>query len=334
MKIAGIVLAAMVSVSLSVAAPDETETKVEKRVTTVVIDDGRDGSVPGHRIMPGEDLVDDEAGGPTAFLGVETMRVSATVRAHLGLPRGIGLVVQRVVPESAATGVLEKHDILTKFDDQLLVSADQLGVLVRGREPGESVTLTFVRGGEEQRTEIKLGERAAGPARVFEFRNERPVEMHGLRGPLPEPMSRAEAERLMSTLRQNHSEGSHSMSWNHNGAGPVARMMRVQQGNVIFSDDEGLVELQSNAQGRILTVKDATGKVLFSGPVDTDAQREALDDLVRTRLQKVENIETIEVNTDENFETEDVLVPAPGGGSANHEPITRELPADRLVSVQ
>src|SRR5690606_24801276 len=73
MRIAGIVLAAMVSVSLSVAAPDETETKVEKRVTTVVIDDGRDGSVPGHQIMPGEDLVDDEAGGPTAFLGVETM---------------------------------------------------------------------------------------------------------------------------------------------------------------------------------------------------------------------------------------------------------------------
>ncbi|MFX3681283.1 MAG: hypothetical protein ACN6I3_00005, partial [bacterium] len=69
--------------------------------------------------------------GPSTFLGVETTRVGSTLGAQLGLDRGIGLVVARVVPDTGAAAALEKHDLLLKFEDQLLVTPDQLGVLVK-----------------------------------------------------------------------------------------------------------------------------------------------------------------------------------------------------------
>ena len=64
-----------------------------------------------------------------------------------------------------------------------------------------------------------------------------------------------------------------------------------------------------------LVVKSTKGEVIFEGPVNTEGERKALDDAIRLRLEKVEGIETLEFHTDEDFETEDVRVIAPKGGS-------------------
>src|SRR4051812_24857060 len=66
-----------------------------------------------------------------SFLGVTTVPVSPTLTEQLGLPKGIGLVVTAVVPDSPAAGILKSHDILTKLNDQLLIETHQLAVLVR-----------------------------------------------------------------------------------------------------------------------------------------------------------------------------------------------------------
>ena len=89
---------------------------------------------------------DDEDAGPRTFLGVETTNVGSTLGKQLGLTRGVGLVVARVVPDTAAEDVLEKHDILVKFEDQMMISSNQLGVLVQAKEPGAEVELTIMRG--------------------------------------------------------------------------------------------------------------------------------------------------------------------------------------------
>src|SRR5687768_16468865 len=59
------------------------------------------------------------------FLGVETAPASATLSAHLDIPKGAGLVVTTVVPDSPAANVLRPHDILVKLDDQLLIEQRQ-----------------------------------------------------------------------------------------------------------------------------------------------------------------------------------------------------------------
>ena len=71
------------------------------------------------------------------FLGVTASPVSAALRDQLGLTRGMGLVVDFVAKDSPAQAAgLKVHDVLTKFDDQLIVNIEQLAVLVRSKKDG------------------------------------------------------------------------------------------------------------------------------------------------------------------------------------------------------
>ncbi len=284
---------------------------------------------------------DDEPAEPYAFLGVETARVSTTLREQLGLPRGIGLVVQRVVKETAAAAVLQKHDILTKMGDQLLVSSDQLGVLVRSNDPGTEVELTFLRGGKEQTATVKLGERKPHRAHVMEL-HAPDVEMHEFHGRMDElqeklkdlhgNISPEEVKRLVESLKMEREEmkNGHGFRWRSEGDGAVVRMMNLSRGNVVFSDDDGVVELISGEGAKRLTVKDAKGTVLFEGPVGTEAERAALSEAVKARLQKVENIQMVEPHPGEEIERTELRVL--GGGEESAE--LRFGPAEKVFIAQ
>src|SRR5882672_2876010 len=79
---------------------------------------------------------------PVTYLGVETMPVTPALSAQLGLPEDTGLVVTRVMAASPAKTVLQPNDILTKFENQILIDMHQLRVLVRGKKEGDEVLLT------------------------------------------------------------------------------------------------------------------------------------------------------------------------------------------------
>ncbi len=98
-----------------------------------------------------------------AFLGVATTPMDPTLRTHLGLDPGVGLVVQDVVPDSPAAEVLKQHDVLVFLRDQQLINHDQLAVLVRNSGIGAKVPFTVLRGGETLKTEVTLGEREGPP---------------------------------------------------------------------------------------------------------------------------------------------------------------------------
>ena len=55
----------------------------------------------------------------SAYLGVATSPVEAALGRQLGLPTGVGLVVDHIDPASAAAKKLEKHDVLRKLKDRL-----------------------------------------------------------------------------------------------------------------------------------------------------------------------------------------------------------------------
>lgn len=101
---------------------------------------------------------------PTTWLGVATDEAPEEVRAHLPfLAPGTGVLVRSVVPDSPASKAgLQRHDILAKLDDQLLVNPSQLRALVSGRKEHDTVKLTLVRNGKEQVLEVKLGIRLGG----------------------------------------------------------------------------------------------------------------------------------------------------------------------------
>lgn len=255
---------------------------------------------------------DDEMPAKT-FLGVETTRVGATLGKQLGLDRGIGLIVARVVPDTGAAEVLEKHDLLVKFEDQLLVSSDQLGVLVQSKEPGTAVELTVVRDGEEQVVTAVLSERKSKSFMI---------KQGSMALPSSSNMSREELKGLFGDMK---ADGKGIFIERHGDDTASIRVMNINHGTVVFTDEDGTVKLISDGDGRRLVVVDEDDNEIFNGPVESDEQREALSDAVKMRLKKVESLEAMEM-ADEDFEVEEdvqVLVP-----HASHDVQVIRLPGE------
>jgi hypothetical protein len=99
-------------------------------------------------------------------LSVSSLSDADRTKSAIQIPDGVGLGVVLVDPKGPAAGMLEVGDVLTRFDDQVLVSADQFRTLVRMRKAGDKVKLVFVREAEAKTVELELGEKAAPERRV------------------------------------------------------------------------------------------------------------------------------------------------------------------------
>lgn len=251
------------------------------------------------------------------FLGVETGAVPDVLASQLGLDRDVGLVVRRVADESPSTGVLHEHDVITKFADQVLIDPRQLGVLVRAKKPGDEVKLTLFRGGKETVVTVKLGEHEAPRAMSFHFGQGGDDVFRffhgGQEGALPgmREMPGAareeidEALRIIGGERGNWVSGPRVHIVKRHGGG--TSLLNMAEGNFVYSDDEGSIEVTATKGERELTVKDAKGAVSFKGPITTDEQRDKLPAEVKKRLQKIDNAE-IDFQSDENIESEGAAV--------------------------
>src|SRR5215216_6402525 len=95
----------------------------------------------------------------TAYLGVLTTDLSSEDAGRFDLPVDSGALVEKVVAGSAAEQAgVRKGDIITALGDAEVMSyGDLLGAL-RDHEPGDTVTLTVFRNGDEKQLEVTLGE--------------------------------------------------------------------------------------------------------------------------------------------------------------------------------
>lgn len=112
---------------------------------------------PGVRIevIEAEDLEDSAKDAP--WLGVAANEAPEALAAQLDLSPGSGLVVTYVAADSpAAKAGLVKNDVLVLFEDQTLVHPVQLRKLLRARQAGDSVKLTYYHAGKRQTTSVVL----------------------------------------------------------------------------------------------------------------------------------------------------------------------------------
>ena len=93
------------------------------------------------------------------FLGVALDESAGESAAKLPIEAGVGLRVTSVTKDSpAAKAGVQENDILVRLDDQILVTPQQLIVLVRNRKPGDTVRLTYFREDGKYEAEAILGE--------------------------------------------------------------------------------------------------------------------------------------------------------------------------------
>jgi serine protease Do len=253
------------------------------------------------------------------FLGVETAPVSRTLAAQLGLGRDTGLVVIRISEKSPAADILKEDDVLTKLDDQLLVNQQQLGVLVRSKKEGDEVKLTLVRGGKETTVKAKLGTHEVPKmAATFSFPSS-PGGMSWSMGAMPEGLARLrqmpgmgdddakDVLRMIGREHRNFMATPGVRIFRRGGKGST--ILDLPNSNISYSDDDGTIEIKADDGKRELTVKDASGKVTFHGPINTEEERKKLPSEVVKQLEKLDN-DTISFEAGEKFEHEVLPLPS------------------------
>ena len=252
---------------------------------------------------------------PVTYLGVETSEVPRVLSEQLGLQRGFGVVVDYVVPDgpAAAAGVKES-DILKMLNDQILTGPDQLGKLVRSFPEGTNVTLTLLRKGAESKVTVKLGKREVRARHGFNSFNGFDKQWNfgdgdfGMLGNLEDlqdlrdsqrgiirdavEKARHEVERAKDEIVRAKDEARRAMhdvrisKTDDNGA---IRTTRIDLGKaeIVFSDAKGEMKISSVDGKKQLIAKDPQGRLLFSGPVETDEDRAKMPADVRERFEKL-----------------------------------------------
>ena len=264
---------------------------------------------------------DDRPKEPVTFLGVETSEVPRVLSEQLNLPRGFGVVIDDVVPKSpAADAGLQRSDVIRLLNDQIIVSSGQLGVLVRSFAEGTTVTLTILRKGQEMKLPVKLAKHSVsmnddsdqnwdfdwddGDGNKMKFDFQMP-DMTSVRESVRAAVESAREQARESVDRAR--EEARRAGEEARRAAQQLRIVTVNSGTtkstkvdltnatITFSDDKGQLKIETKDGKKVLTAKDAEGKLLFEGPIDTDEQRAKIPSAVRARFEKLENEEIPEV---------------------------------------
>lgn len=269
-KVCTLMLALVAGMSLAAGADEETK-RGEKHV------------IVGGAMFAGAPA----AGEPVTYLGVAVAPAGAALTSQLRLPEGQGLVVTVVEPGSPADQAgLRQHDVITKWEDQLLIDPRQLSVLVRNRKEGEKVVITYLRAGAEARASATLATHVARPAPHFRWDGDG----------RPDVLFRTETfDRTLPPPGPHGGEaGVRAFPFRATpgvplGSGAGERVMIFHpRASVVVADEAGELFVRVNEDGRLLTAKDPQGEVIFEGPIDTPEQRAALPEALRARLEKFE----------------------------------------------
>jgi S1-C subfamily serine protease len=118
-----------------------------------------------------------------ACLGVECIDLTPGLAEFFGAPRGDGILVDRVTAGSpAASAGLRAGDVLLALDGTAITQVTVLADLLRSREPGRSVPVSYLRDGATREVGVTLSS-CRVPVWVYEGMARHP----GPAEPEPEP---------------------------------------------------------------------------------------------------------------------------------------------------
>jgi len=235
------------------------------------------------------------------YLGVVTAPVSEQLRAQLELPEGIGLTVEAVAKDGPADrGGVRKFDILRKFEDQLVCTAEQLSALVKAAGKGKEVTLTVIRAGKEEQCEVLIDEREVGgggePARAagpLAGVPSMPLELEGLLADILPGAVPGFGDGIRAQVQQQVQQAFQQAQAGGFDGGGGARVLQIYPGGssqnvVVVADQRGTVEIRETDGKRTVIIRKPSGEELHRGPLDTAADREKVPKAFREMVKEVE----------------------------------------------
>ena len=206
-----------------------------------------------------------------AYCGVSTVEPPPVLSEQLKLTKGMGLVVDFVEPSSPAEAAgVKQYDVITKFDDQLVINQEQFRSLVWMKNQSDDVKLSLIRQGRPTVVNVELGQKEVDV----------PVNAAGDVTPMQLQAGFApNGELTLNVAPQGFTFA--------NGGGAVAMTNFGDQ--LLWADDQNRIKATMKGGGVVdLLVEDQTGKEVFKGPVETPEQRKALPPGIETKVEKIE----------------------------------------------
>ncbi|HVJ82607.1 MAG TPA: PDZ domain-containing protein [Planctomycetia bacterium] len=136
-----------------VTKADDLAPPKENADATVTLEVVRDGKPGVYKVVPKVNWRSATAK-PRYLVGIGLGPVDETLRKHLSLPKGQGVIVTTIEEGSAAVGKLEQHDILLQYDGTAIASQEELTKMVQAGE-GKQIAFSLVRAGKPMVVMVK-----------------------------------------------------------------------------------------------------------------------------------------------------------------------------------
>ena len=205
------------------------------------------------------------------YLGITLTEICPEVRAHTTLKPGEGLMIGRVAPDSPAAAFgLQHYDILTKINDQWIMSPAQFITLVENAGPGSEIELTVLRRGATTPAKVTLAPPPATPPSASLAASPDEMLTSVIRLLRHNPVELETVHRLLHSPR--------------GGIDGVTSAMRAGS-RVTLHDDAGEVEITMIEGHREVRAWDAAGQLLLANPCNTPVEIEAIPEALRSRVE-------------------------------------------------
>lgn len=235
-------------------------------------------------------------------------RLPPLIGEHLGLPRGSGLTIEEVLPESPAEKAgLAVNDILARVGEQVVWTPEQLSAMMESHEPGDRVDLHILRAEEPMVLNVVLEPRPAEFAAARNQAEQRGGAARGniagaevldgvfelLQGLGEQPDIRLQmegAQRQMEELQmqlQKRLDLGGLLELGEDG-NLRREVFRFDNANIQIQDNEGSIRIQKEDGVTILRAEDADGNLIYEGPFDTDEEKDAVPLEIRQRADRIQ----------------------------------------------
>ena len=97
------------------------------------------------------------------FIGIYPGEVTSDIASDYGVRAGEGILVEGVVPGTPAEEAgFRENDVITRVNDAVITGPAELRVQLKKYKPGDSVNVTYLRGGQTKTVALKLGRERGG----------------------------------------------------------------------------------------------------------------------------------------------------------------------------
>ncbi len=259
----------------------------------------------------------------TTYIGVVIESVPPVLRDYVDLPEGVGLLLPRIAKDGPADKAgLKDNDILVKFDGQLVINYSQFSTLVNMKAPGDTVTVTILRKGEEMDFDVTLEERVRkgmrflhpdiphapdappvpdvgaimeqvdewipGSVRVFIDENEQVhVDMEDLKNDLQGLRTKLQKIYILDDPDVDN------IVLKHGDSGARTTTIHIADKDINFVSDDGRVEISNAGDQRFAKIMDGDGELLYEGPLPENYA----DTLPEEAVKLLEALEAIQLDT-------------------------------------